>query len=218
MKSLKNVLIDARVVPSPADDLCLAFANTRYWRGSEAPTEGLSNFTDLLTWCEQAKLLHPSHKFRGWCANNAGATASLFDAAITARELVYSVFLAIADGGGCSVKDLRALNRLLAEAPPRSQLARQGPACGWRLPAAKPALEQVLAPVLWSASDLLTGARRARVRCCANDKCRWLFLDDSKSGTRRWCAMSACGNRAKAHRHYLKTREGKVPLALVGRG
>jgi predicted RNA-binding Zn ribbon-like protein len=46
----------------------------------------------------------------------------------------------------------------------------------------------------------------ARVRHCANERCLWLFLDDSKSGTRRWCSMSACGNRAKAHRHYARQK------------
>jgi predicted RNA-binding Zn ribbon-like protein len=46
------------------------------------------------------------------------------------------------------------------------------------------------------------------VRECANDKCLWLFLDDSKNGTRRWCSMSACGNRAKAHRHYARLKRG----------
>ena len=50
--------------------------------------------------------------------------------------------------------------------------------------------------------------RLARVRRCANDKCRWVFLDDSKSANRRWCSMSACGNRAKAHRHYARRRQG----------
>ena len=54
--------------------------------------------------------------------------------------------------------------------------------------------------------DLLAGPRRLRVRQCANPQCQWLFLDDSKSGTRRWCSMSACGNRAKAHRHYLRVK------------
>ena len=31
-------------------------------------------------------------------------------------------------------------------------------------------------------------------------------LDKSKSSNRRWCSMSACGNRAKAHRHYLRQK------------
>jgi predicted RNA-binding Zn ribbon-like protein len=61
--------------------------------------------------------------------------------------------------------------------------------------------------VLWSAADLLTGARLARIRRCANDRCLYLFVDDSRNGTRRWCSMSMCGNRAKAHRHYVKSRQ-----------
>jgi hypothetical protein len=35
----------------------------------------------------------------------------------------------------------------------------------------------------------------------------WLFVDASKNGTRRWCDMTAFGNRAKARRHYLKSRQ-----------
>ena len=55
-----------------------------------------------------------------------------------------------------------------------------------------------LAPVLWSAGDLLTGARLDKVKRCANPECGWLFLDDSRAGKRRWCSMTSCGNRAKA--------------------
>jgi len=40
-----------------------------------------------------------------------------------------------------------------------------------------------------------------RVRICANDTCRWIFYDESRSGRRRWCDMVTCGNRAKARRH-----------------
>ena len=37
-------------------------------------------------------------------------------------------------------------------------------------------------------------------RCAATDCPRW-FADSSKSGRRRWCSMSTCGNRAKAARY-----------------
>jgi len=36
-----------------------------------------------------------------------------------------------------------------------------------------------------------------RVRDCANPHCGVLFLDSSRPGTRRWCSMDTCGNRAK---------------------
>ena len=77
---------------------------------------------------------------------------------------------------------------------------------GWRVGSAAPAVLQLLTPVLWSAGDLLVGKRLAKVRHCANPDCEWLFIDDSKSGNRRWCSMSACGNRAKAHRHYARKK------------
>jgi predicted RNA-binding Zn ribbon-like protein len=41
-----------------------------------------------------------------------------------------------------------------------------------------------------------------RVRECANPDCVHWFLDTTRSGTRRWCTMSVCGNRNKARRHY----------------
>ena len=41
--------------PGARADLCLNFANTRYWRGSETPTEELSAPDDLLRWVEKAR-------------------------------------------------------------------------------------------------------------------------------------------------------------------
>ncbi|MEV7022740.1 CGNR zinc finger domain-containing protein [Kitasatospora sp. NPDC093558] len=36
-----------------------------------------------------------------------------------------------------------------------------------------------------------------RVRACANPDCAAWFLDTSRPGSRRWCAMGTCGNRSK---------------------
>ncbi len=51
-----------------------------------------------------------------------------------------------------------------------------------------------------SVSDILVAPDAARVKTCAVDTCRWLFLDTSKNHTRRWCNMKVCGNRVKARR------------------
>ena len=42
---------------------------------------------------------------------------------------------------------------------------------------------------------------RSRLSMCANPACRLMFLDDSKSHTRRWCDDAGCGNRARLGRH-----------------
>jgi predicted RNA-binding Zn ribbon-like protein len=45
-----------------------------------------------------------------------------------------------------------------------------------------------------------------RIRLCAGPGCVLHFFDVSKRGERRWCSMAGCGNRAKAARHYARTR------------
>ncbi|MFJ9826082.1 CGNR zinc finger domain-containing protein [Streptomyces sp. NPDC101160] len=62
----------------------------------------------------------------------------------------------------------------------------------------------------WTAArdylDLLRAAPD-RIRKCAHGACILHFFDTSRNGTRRWCSMAACGNRAKASRHYARTKD-----------
>jgi predicted RNA-binding Zn ribbon-like protein len=45
-----------------------------------------------------------------------------------------------------------------------------------------------------------------RIKSCAHPNCVLWFLDTTRNGTRRWCSMAGCGNRAKAQRHYKRSR------------
>ena len=193
---------------APAETLCLDFANTRFWRGSPAPTETLAGWPDLVAWCEKQAALPPPNAaaLAHWGLIHGAAAAEEFSAAITLREAIYRALAARAEGGAVPSADLRRLNAALSALPPRVGLRPVAGGFAWHV-AASPAPLALLTPVLWSAGDLMTSTRLGQVRRCANPQCLWLFLDDSKSGNRRWCSMSACGNRAKAHRHYLKRRE-----------
>jgi predicted RNA-binding Zn ribbon-like protein len=52
-----------------------------------------------------------------------------------------------------------------------------------------------------------TALDRSRIRRCEGARCVLLFYDTSKSRSRRWCDMAACGNRAKAAAYYRRTRQ-----------
>ncbi|MER6028397.1 CGNR zinc finger domain-containing protein [Streptomyces sp. NPDC001851] len=54
--------------------------------------------------------------------------------------------------------------------------------------------------------DLITRAPE-RIRTCSGGGCILHFFDTSRNGTRRWCSMAVCGNRAKASRHYARSKE-----------
>jgi len=171
-------------------DLCLDFANTRYWRGQEVPTETLNAPADLAAWAKASK----------------PPVTREFDQAIALREALYRLFDAQARGKPAPSRDLDVLNQALADAPARTALKRARDGYDWDIDAKPGTALALLAPVLWSAGDLLAGPRLNKVRRCANPECGWLFLDDSRAGKRRWCSMSSCGNRAKARRHYHRER------------
>lgn len=59
-------------------------------------------------------------------------------------------------------------------------------------------------PIVESAVDSLVRGELGKVRRCGDRRCPRHFADDTKSGTRRWCEMKTCGNRAKAKRHRQK--------------
>ncbi len=65
---------------------------------------------------------------------------------------------------------------------------------------------QLLSTVARDAIDLFTGSYADRIRECGAHDCYLLFVDTSRPGRRRWCAMEHCGNREKARTHRARAR------------
>lgn len=172
-------------------DLCLDFANTRYWRGQATPTETLNAPADLA----------------GWVKTSEAPALKEFEAALALRETIHRLFDAQAQGKSPAARDIDTLNTALAAAPARKTLKRGRDGYDWDVDMKSGTALALLAPVLWSAGDLLAGPKLGKVRRCANPECLYLFVDESRAGKRRWCMMSSCGNRAKARRHYHKSKE-----------
>jgi len=59
--------------------------------------------------------------------------------------------------------------------------------------------DAVIAEVATSAGRLISQPRRLKV--CANPHCSWMFVDESRPGTRRWCDVSICGSLINVRRH-----------------
>jgi predicted RNA-binding Zn ribbon-like protein len=194
---------------APRRDLCLDFANTLSYRGGDAQ-ESLHDFRELVGWCTANRLLSADGCERAlrWSDQHPEHAAAVFADAIAIREASYRIFFAIAAGRIPPPRSVAAMNHALEAAPVRRVLMRSNKGFGWQIDRVGVSAPALLAPVLWSAGDLMVSPNTVRLRHCSNDQCLWLFFDDSKNGSRRWCSMQACGNRAKAHRHYLRTRTG----------
>ncbi|WP_084654815.1 CGNR zinc finger domain-containing protein [Nocardia altamirensis] len=58
-------------------------------------------------------------------------------------------------------------------------------------------VEQSIAAVAHTYLAVRTDGVWSRIKSCAAADCRWAYLDISRNGSRRWCDMANCGNRAK---------------------
>ena len=198
----------ASTIVAPRRDLCIDFANTRYWRGSE-PVETVHDFAETVRWCDTNAMLgrEAAERALQWSEKHPCDAAAIYDDAIALRETIYRICFAMADGKTAETRDVAAMNAALDGAPERRVLAHREQAFGWRIDRDTLSAAGLLAPVLWSAGDLIVSSEVGRLRHCLNDQCGWLFMDDSKNGSRRWCSMQSCGNRAKAPRHYLRSKQ-----------
>ncbi len=199
-----------RVLSGAPDALCLAFVNTVAWRKAESPEDRLPSPFALLDWCVGTGLCEADYagELRRRWAERPPEALALYRRAIALREAIYRILRSRIRSEALPAKEVRVLNRMLAAAPRRVCLAPKSGAFGWWAGTRRAAPTDMIAPIAWSAADLLTGPRTQRVRQCADEKgCGWLFIDESRAGTRRWCSMGECGNRAKARRHYLRRKK-----------
>ena len=188
--------------------LCLDFANTAHRDAGVVVLESLGSFDDLLSWAVAAQLLAPVDADRLRTAAGERGGQNAFVRALAIREHVYRIFAAVAERRPVDPRDLAALNRAQSDAFGQRRLVAEGEEFRWEWPGGSAALDQVLWLVAVSAADLLTLGEMGRVRRCAGDDCTRLFLDTSRSGRRRWCDMSHCGNIAKARRYRALHAEG----------
>ena len=195
-----------------AGDLSLDFANTSNWHASEHPEESLHSYSDLLAWGKAAGLLSPelAHRLTRLAQEHPDVAERAFHAAIQTREAIYRIFSNRHAGKPVSDKDLFELNALVHEAIPHRQLVPIDDHFRWEWKPEGREPDLILWEVAFAATELLTSDKVGWVRECEDDRgCGYLFLDLSKNHSRRWCSMESCGNRAKARRHYSRSKLDK---------
>jgi predicted RNA-binding Zn ribbon-like protein len=192
-------------------NLSLDFANTKEWHGSNAPVEHLTGYLDLVEWGVQAGLVTPAsaERLRQQAIENPDQVANEYQLAIQLREAIYRIFSNYFAGNPVPEANLIFLNDLACQAMSKLQLTLQGNTFQWQLPSDHQEANFILWSVAHHATKLLTSEQIARVRECEDDRgCGYLFIDQTKNHSRRWCSMESCGNRAKARRHYSRLQAG----------
>ena len=182
--------------------LCLDFANTLSGRMDEAPVERIETHADLIAWAETGRVLAEGRAeiLRAGGAGRRAEGSTILARAFALRAAIHCAFAAMARGRPPVQGAIDRLNPFVLEAARHRRLEPAGGGAAWRWHGPAETLDQVLWPIALSAADLLTASSPFRIKECPGPHCGWLFLDRSKNGSRRWCEMAVCGNRAKARR------------------
>lgn len=188
--------------------LSLDFTNTVDNRTSENPAENLRSYEDLLAFAQQTGVISSSEaqQLARAAAHNPRAAQKAFQHAVTVREALFSILSSITARKQPPASAVDQLNDSLRQAGAHRVLSARNREFSWTLSSASDSLERVLWPFVLQAAELLASPDLANVRECAAETCGWLFLDKSKSHSRRWCDMKVCGNRDKARRFYERQR------------
>lgn len=191
-------------------NLALDLANTASRRSHPEPGNKLHDYEDLVVWGERTGLLggERAKALRAEASSRPADAAAVLARAIELREATYRIFSAVGAGAEPAAADIDVLDGYLREGAAHRRLSRGPEGWSWRWEDGDEPLAQILWPTAYAAADLLTEGELARVKECGNPDCNWLFVDRSKNRSRRWCDMKECGNRAKARRHYRRTRKG----------
>jgi predicted RNA-binding Zn ribbon-like protein len=185
----------------------LDFVNTRSGPPNGEPDlEALNDYDDLVAWSRYACLVtDPASDRLARLARRHPATArEVFDRSIDLRATLDRLFRALASGEAPPGHVLADLASAEAEALGHGRLVETGDVFEWHWRGDD--LGRPLWPVVHRAVELLTSGRLDRLKGCGG--CRFLFLDETRNGSRRWCSMEDCGTTQKV-RNYVARRAAR---------
>jgi len=181
------------------NDVLLDFLNTRPELNGE-PQELLVDWSSLVRWCRAAELIDAREgaNFERIWAESYEAQKTL-KAMWAFRESLRKDLFAWEKDGRVPARTVRELNDLMSRHPMLNKIrsdAGKLATLHW-FPLHEP--PDLFAPLADAAANLFAEVNPDRVRKC--EHCALHFHDTSKIGTRRWCSMRMCGNRAKVAAH-----------------
>jgi predicted RNA-binding Zn ribbon-like protein len=198
-----------------SDPVPLRLVNTVGWRfDAERRVERLPDADALLAWATGAGVLS-DEEARALAARPAAALEAELERTRDLREAAYEALAAHVESRPPPPAATAVVHHLFAAAVRDARPSRTLPLT-WEFAVARRS-EHVLShrlalavAGLLASPDLLSLLGR-----CANEPCGWLFLDRTRSHTRRFCSSTGCGNSERARRHYARHHGGRRSTAAT---
>lgn len=186
-------------------NVALDFINTRVGAPTGLPDDDvLTGYPALVAWAAYAGTLTEADAaaLRGHSRDNPRGARAAFARSLRVREDLDEIFRALAADRSPNTSALARLRDDEADALGHAQLERGGTfTWTWR---ADHSLARPVRPVVHAAVSLLTTGALDRIKEC--EGCSFIFNDESKNRSRRWCSMQDCGTAEKIRRYVAARR------------
>jgi predicted RNA-binding Zn ribbon-like protein len=107
-------------------------------------------------------------------------------------------------------KDLDAFNEILRRSPVINKVACTGSDYLLKQEYKNPGIQALLSDIAASFTEVLVSGEPERVKTCQNPDCLWIFYDNSKNHSRKWCEnATGCGNLMKVRKHRARVKAGR---------
>lgn len=188
MEHLKTISLDGGL-------LCLDFINTVSDYTEAERVNYLTNEAEWITWLKRVGLIEDEFD------QFEKGTFSI-EKVLSVREILYLLFVSYVREEPIGKKILSPFNKESGWMNRHLKFIPQGKDIVEVLDYNRLSGNDYLLPIIKSAKDLLISNDVKYIKGCPN--CGWIFLDRTKSNTRRWCNMKACGNKIKTRKYYRK--------------
>jgi predicted RNA-binding Zn ribbon-like protein len=115
------------------------------------------------------------------------------------RRFLRGIIELYSSGRPLSPSMRRKLDSEINRAPVALRLTRASGEYALSIDRSGAAWDVVTSDIATSAARLMT--EQASVKVCANPDCSWMFMDETKPRSRRWCNVSVCGSLMNVRRH-----------------
>lgn len=202
-----NAQLDVPAEPDAPDELFMEFANTlEYTRGE--PEDSIPTPDELLAWLRRHELI--SERARAAEASRLRRDAIETETRMShfrhLRTMVHDIARRVSAAQTPTQDQLRELNTILRTGLHYHQLRLDDDGTRYTVAQVGDRLDQAAAAIASSLAHFLADDAPDRLRVCANQGCRYVFVDRSPTGRRRWCDMRTCGNQAKVARHRARAK------------
>jgi predicted RNA-binding Zn ribbon-like protein len=190
--------------------LSLDFVNTQVVEDGKLK-DLMTGYDDFIDWTQALGLLSPPQAQKRLKSPASHLeSARIFEEVLEFRKVLRGMVEALSKEKPVSAATVNRVNALLKNGYRRPVLIRTKNGFEKQLRSEFHNPIQLLTPIAESAADLLAYGNPAYIKKCENPACVLYFYDISKNHKRRWCSMTACGNRAKAAAFYDRTRKKKI--------